>query len=115
MRPIADEMGLVPPLPCTPATVTVTGPPISEVSATLSDQNCAELMQNDGCPEGQSVATHVTEGEATSTTATGDPADSQVTPMTTDGTNEQGSTPCGIEPSEKRVKGVEPSTFTLAT
>ena len=64
---------------------------------------------------GQNGTTHDIVGVQEQPETTSGAVETQVEDVTTDGTNGQGPTPCGIGPLEKRVKGVEPSTFTLAT
>jgi hypothetical protein len=71
-------------------------------------------MHKTSGPEGQNGAHQGTVTEGVVVQEGSVEGQAQVTQLAQDGTNEQGSTPCGIEPCEKRVKGVEPSTFTLA-
>ncbi|MGE5612531.1 MAG: hypothetical protein ACM359_25000 [Bacillota bacterium] len=114
LKPIAEELKSVPPIPHFTAgeSVPTTGEPT--ISGPVPASNRAELMQKTGCSTGHLEA-HQGNAEVSSTVSgEQQEGEAQITQLAQDGANEQGPTPDGIGPSQERVMGLEPTTFTLA-
>ena len=109
LKPHADELNQVPPIACG---AIVSAEPIAETTCAKS---VAQLMHKTGGSSGHFGATVVNEEVTVEGSAIATEGTSQVMGVTWDGTNGQGPASCDTGPSEKRAKGVEPSTFTLAT
>lgn len=111
---LAAELSQVPAIPCADLVACAA----AEEAATctpIAAQDGAEWAQEAGGVKGHDEARQVTVTDVGPSAEMEMLVDPQVTPLSRDGTNGQGPAPCGTGPSRKRVKGVEPSTFTLAT
>ena len=109
IKPHADELARVPALACG-------GPQVrGSEDAGVYAKNAAQLMHKTSGPEGQSEARDGTQGLTANDARhlAGDPA--QVTQLARDVIKGQGPASCDTGPLSKRVIGVEPTTFTLAT
>ena len=109
VKPQADQIARVPAIPFDSAVA------IPAAGSQTKAINPAELAQENGRAEGQSRSSAGNEKLVGPIGMLESLDDEKPKIPREKGINEQGPAPCGTGPFLKRAKGVEPSTFTLAT